>query len=438
MNINTNGVVPLSLAPVSQLGIKIALGLNGFPANRMIMCYGRPGGGKSSLLYHIAGEYEKNGDEVWIVDSERAIDRLYMASYFPFDGSKDETVEALKYFLKLSEKLLKEQAKAPEEERILSQDKLSTVETRVEILPILIKEIKEGCAIEDSSIGRRIAKALVRLATAEYRIRNVRILEPGSMEEFEKETVKMLEARKQDPMRRHKRLLIGVDSVSSLLTEDVIERTVASEGSNFNASKYLHTLIPKMILKLAGTDTSMFFIHQQTTTIKMNPWEQKSVIDDVATKGGSASKFGATIMIEVEKKKKTKTIDETDIDSGVISITKAKLRSGGKGNLKGKFYLRESLEKSTMDFDEPFLLDILTEEEFGIKKHRGTYYVPTCLLKDHPNYKEEIEPKLKQLPNTESDEVYYPGNEKEVSHLLNASPSFEEKCLEEYGIQAVV
>ena len=80
MNINTNGVVPLSLAPVSQLGIKIALGLNGFPANRMIMCYGRPGGGKSSLLYHIAGEYEKNGDEVWIVYSEPAIDRLYIAS----------------------------------------------------------------------------------------------------------------------------------------------------------------------------------------------------------------------------------------------------------------------------------------------------------------------------------------------------------------------
>jgi RecA/RadA recombinase len=418
--------------------MKVALGLNGFPANRMIMCYGRPGGGKSSLLYHIAGEYEKNGDEVWIVDSERAIDRLYMASYFPFDNSTEATIEALKYFLKVSEKLLKEQKKAPEEERILSNERVAIVETRVENLPILIKEIKEGKNMETSILGKRTAKALLRMATAEYRIRNVRILEPASMEEFEKETVKLLEARKGDPERRHKRLLIGVDSISSLLTEDVIERSVSSEGSNFNTSRYLHTLIPKMILKLAGTDTTMFFIHQQTQTIKMNPWEQKSAIDDVATKGGSASKFGATFMIEVEKKKKSKSMDESEVDTGVISITKAKLRIGGKGNLKGKFYLRESLEKSSMDFDEPFILDVLTEEEFGIKKHRGTYYIPPTLFTDHPSYKELIEPKLKTLPNTETGELYYPGDEKEVGRLLSESPSFEDTCLEEYGIPAVV
>jgi RecA/RadA recombinase len=438
MNINTDGVVPLSIAPIKQLGMKVALGLNGFPANRMIMCYGKPGGGKSSLLYQIAGEYEENGDEVWIVDSERAIDRLYLASYFPFKNTPEEQINALKHFLKLSEKLLKEQSKMNEEERSLSKESLRIIETRVEILPTLIKEIKDGKPLGESSLGRRKAQALLTLAVGEYRIRNVKVLKPTSMEEFEKETVKLIEARKEDPERRQKRLLIGVDSISSLLTEEVLERTVSSEGSNFNTSRYLHTLIPKMILKLAGTDTTMFFIHQQTTSIKMNPWEQRSAIDDVATKGGSASKFGSTFMIEVEKKKKIKGFDEKDIDTGAISITKAKLRVGGKGNLKGRFYLKESLDQSALDFNEPFLLDILTEEEFGIRKHRGSYYIPANLLENHPTFKETLEPKLREFPNEENGSKYYPCNEQEACKVLLESPAFEEACLDDYGIPAPV
>lgn len=438
MNINTDGVVPLSLAPVAQIGMKIALGLHGFPSNRMVMCYGKPGGGKSSLLYQLAGEYEENGDEVWIVDSERAIDRLYLASYFPFDNSSEELINALKHFLKLSEKLLKEQTKASEEEKYLSKESIKTMETRVEILPVLIKEVKEGKTLEESSIGRRKAQALVALAKAEYRIRNVKILKPASMEDFEKETVKMIETRRADPERRQKRLLIGVDSISSLLTEDVLARTVSSEGSNFSASRYLHTLIPKMILKLAGTDTTMFFIYQQTTSIKMNPWEHRSAIDDVAAKGGSAAKFGSTFMIEVEKKKKIKGLDEQDVDTGTIVITKAKLRGGGRGSLKGKFYLRESLETSCMDFNEPFLIDVLTEGEFGVKKHRGTYYLPLSFISTHPLFKEEFEPKLKDFPHEEEGAKYLQCSEKEACKILLESPAFEEACLDLYGITASV
>lgn len=433
--VNTDRFLPLAFAPIDQLGLKIAFGLEGLPSNRMIMCYGPPGGGKSTLLYQLSGQYEKNGDEVWIVDTERAIDKIYLASYFPKEDTDDYKIEAIKYYLKSSQKLLKDESKASDEERTMSDEQKRTVERRIELLPILIDEIKNKP--EKSELEPRTASALLRHATAEYRIRNVKFLNPVTMEDFEREIAKLLEAKKEDPDRRHKRVLIGVDSINYLLTEDVLERAVSSEGSNFNAARYLHTLIPKLITKLAGTETTIFFIHQQTTTIKMNPWEQKSVIDDVATKGGSAAKFGATFMIGVKRgSKKVQTFNGTEVDTGSIDIAKAKLRGGSKGNLKGKFYLKESLENSTMDFNEPFVTSILAEEEFGIRKNRGAFFVPEKLVQNHPQYDEVIKPNLKPFPKDESEdaELYYNASEKEIADALLKSPAFAEECLQEYGI----
>jgi hypothetical protein len=169
----------------------------------------------------------------------------------------------------------------------------------------------------------------------------------------------------------------------------------------------------------------------------MNPWEQKSVIDDVATKGGSAAKFGATFMIGVKRgSKKVQTFEGNEVDTGSIDIAKAKLRGGSKGNLKGKFYLKESLETSTMDFNEPFITSILAEEEFGIKKNRGAFFVPEKLVKDHPEYDEVIKPNLKPFPKDDSKdaELYYNASEKEIADALLKSPAFAEECLQEYGI----
>jgi RecA/RadA recombinase len=438
-NIATDRFLPLPLAPISQLGMKIALGLEGLPSNRIIMCYGPPGGGKSTLLYQLSGEYVNNGDEVWIVDSERAIDKVYLASYFPMDEHSDEfKLEAIKYFLKGSQKALKDDDKAPDEEKALSEERRKIVEKRVELLPILADEIKNKPEV--SSLEPRTASALLRLALAEYRIKDVKILTPITMEDFERELAKMLEAKKEDPERRHKRLLIGVDSISYMLPEDVMERSVSSEGSNFNSARYLHTLLPKLITKLAGTETTIFFILQQTTTIKMNPWEQKSVIDDVATKGGSAAKFGATIMVGVKRgNKKMIALDGSEVDNGTIDIAKAKLRGGAKGNLKGRFYLKESLEKSVMDFNEPFITSILAEEEFGIRKNRGAYFVPEKLIKSHPDFEEKLKAELKAFPKEEaSGGLYYNGSEKEIMDTLLASPGFIEECLSEYGIMPPV
>lgn len=472
MTINTDGNLPECYAHLDQLGLKIALGMENYPSNRMIMCYGPPGGGKSSLLYSLIGQYLRNGDEVWLVDAERAIDRIYLASYLhPSNEQAPEgetLLEILRYELKTSESRLKREQKAPENAREASSEQLEVLEKRIALLPKLIKEIKAeikaakdatktpatpvgetaggsepqpeeaapaptpataASAEAEEKMDARTRRSLIRRSMSDYRLRDLKILQFETLEEFEKETAKMLEARKEDPERRHKRLLIGVDSINCLLPAEVLERVTSSEGSNFVAAKYLHTLLPKLITKLSGTETSIFFIHQKTTTIKMNFWEQKSPIDDVATKGGSAAKFGATIMIGVEKRKRMKGADDKDYDSGIIDIPKAKLRSGGKGTYRGAFLLKESVEHSVMDFNEPFIMAALDGELHGIRKNRGRHYVPKHLLEGHPEMETLIRPALAPFPKEEGPELYLQADTQELVRLLAASPAFEETCL---------
>lgn len=432
-HIVTDGHLPITFAKLRQLGMKIAFGLEGYPSNRMIMTYGPPGGGKSTLLYQLAGEYERNGDEVWIVDAERAIDRIYLASYMPPVKTVEGKVDALKYMLKISEASLKKENKLKPEEREVSDEQLDIVTRRCQLLPEMIKATKEGRPPE--GIDNRTAAALLRNAIAEYRLRNIKILNYNTLEEFEKDVIKEIEERKKDPKQKLKRLLIGVDSINYLLPAEVLERAASSEGSNFVTAKYLHTMLPKLITKLAGTETSIFVIHQQTTTIKMNFWEQKSPIDDVAAKGGSASKFGATTMVGVERRKKIKDVSDVERDTGLIHIPKAKLRGGSHGTFKGAFYLKETIEESVMDFNEPFVISTMVEELYGIRKNRGKFYAPVTLLEGHPDY-ETLKGSFVTFPKEEGENLplYFTGSDKDVAEALLASPAYEEKCLLEYGI----
>jgi RecA/RadA recombinase len=435
MIISTDGTLPGCYAPIRQIGLKIALGMENFPSNRTIMCYGPPSGGKSTLLYSLAGEYIRNQDEVWIVDAERAIDEIYLASYLPGDHSSQGQIEALKYLMKASESRLKKESKASKKE--MSEDQCAILEKRIEMLPQLIKSIKEGIP---SGLDPRTERSLIRRAQADWRLRNISLLKYDTIEEFEKDVAEKIEARKEDPDRRLQRLLIGVDSINYLLPEEVLGRATSSEGSNFSAARYMHTLLPKLTTKLAGTETSIFFIHQKTTTIKMNFWETRSAIDDVATKGGSAAKFGATIMVGVEKRKRIESLDGKTYDSGIIDIPKAKLRGGSKGTYKGSFLLKESVEQSTMDFNEPFIRTVIENEEMGIRKERigrsMKIFVPVALLKNNPQFEEKIAPNIRRLPSEEesAEPGYYQAEEAELVTLLATSKEFEEECLYHYDI----
>ena len=84
-------------------------------------------------------------------------------------------------------------------------------------------------------------------------------------------------------------------------------------------------------------------------------------------------------------------------------------------------------------------MDILVEEEMGVRKNRGAYFIPEKLLIGHPQFEEIIKPKLRTFPKEEENpDLYYTGSEKEVMDSLLNSPAFEEECLTEYGILPAV
>lgn len=433
--------MPLLLAPFRSLGFKLALGLPGFPSNRIIVHYGPPGGGKSSLLWTIAAEYEHNGDEVLIYEPEQALDRIFVASYFDKEDTTDWKIESLKHLLKLSEKHAKENAKASDDQKTMSDFNSAIVEKRIAAIPTLIKEIKEGKTISESELGRGYSKSLLRYSSAEYRLRNVEIEHPGTLEEFEKDLLKRIEAKKNSAERRRKRLVVGIDSVNYLLPKEDIEKATSSDGRSIMTAKYLHTLLPRLLHYTKGLEITIIFIHQQAVTMRMNPYAAYDPIGDLATKGGTATKFGATSMIGVERKKKAMTVGEKEVHTGAINLPKAKLRGGSKPRLGAKFYLKEDEEKSTLDFDEPFIVDEIIEgKRYGVFKSKAKHFIPQRFLTHLENYQSEVEPALvPEDGKIPEDGLYYPTKDLEfIVESLRTSPTLEEEVLDSYEITQVV
>lgn len=458
MNENYEDTLPLMLAPVRQIGLQVALGLRGFPSNRIVMVYGPPGGGKSSLSFLTAGEYRRNQDEVWVRETEHALDRIYMASYLPADLSGEELHKAaLEHWKKKTKSLLNKNDKAKEDDKFLAPNTIEVMNKRLEDIDTRLRELKEGIPSEETSIVTHRYKSLMRNAIAEYKLKDISIEHPKSLEAFESEVIAEIDKKQADKNRRFKRLLIIVDSLSYLLPKEDVEKATSSDGRGLMTAKYLHMLLPRLLGRISGHEITLMFIIQQTTFIKMNPYQSASAIDSVAGKGGLAIKFGATFMIGVEQRAKTNNVESNEVKTGCLKMPKAKLRGGGQGPNEGRFYLQEGVEESAMDFNEPLVLNILNNEEFGILKNRGYHYVPGDLLKSHPAFESEIAPKLKpkpkkkakakdeddedetetpaETPSTSSDEpLYFCGYAVEVMPILLNTPRFLEKILDKYDV----
>lgn len=459
------------LAPIRQLGLQVALGLRGFPSNRIVMLYGPPSGGKSSLFFHLAGEYISNQDEVWMRETEHALDRIYMASYLPADLAGDDLKkEALELWRKRTKALLTKDGKAKEEDKIVGPNQADIMNRRLEEIQTLLSELKEGRAIEDSVLPLHRHRNLMRNAIAEYKLRNVSIEHPRTLEDFESQTISDIDAKQADPKRKFKRLLIGVDSLSYLLPKEDIEKATSSDGRGLMTAKYLHMLLPRLLGKISGHEITLCFIIQQTTHIKMNPYESTSQISAVSGRGGTAIKFGATFMVGVEQRAKTNNVEGDEVKTGMLIIPKAKLRGGGQGPTQGRFYLNEGVEASAMDLNEPMIMQILNEEKLGIVKKRGRHYVPGNLLRSHPAFETTIGPKLKILPKKKEEEdeedespgikpeakpnnepsaipqegvppskqnyegLYFAGYAAEIMPMLLETPKFQEEILNLYDV----
>lgn len=458
------------LAPIKQLGLQVALGLRGFPSNRIVMVYGPPSGGKSSLFFQTAGEYLSNGDEVMMRETEHALDRIYFASYLPADLEGEALVkESLEFWKKRTKTLLSKNTKAKKGEEILGPNQIELMDQRLIDIDTMLKEIKDKKTKQESAISLSRQRNILRNALAEYKLRNVSIEHPISLEDFESSILSEIDKKLADPARKFKRLLIGVDSLSYLLPKEDLEKATSSDGRGLMTAKYLHMLLPRLLGKISGFEITLMLIIQQTTHIKMNPYEVSSPISSVQGRGGTAIKFGATYMIGVEQRAKTNNVDGEEVKTGILNIPKAKLRGGGLGPNKGKFYLKEGMETSKLDLDEPLILDILNQGKFGIIKKRGRFYVPGTLLATHPSFESTIQEKLKPIPKKKGEEdddetdtdpvdetpeetteeaapaenagparnldgLYFSGYAAEILPLLIKTPELRELVLDEYDV----
>jgi recombination protein RecA len=74
MRLGDEARIPIPTAPSGSLALDTALGIGGLPYGRIIEIYGPESSGKTSLALHCAGNVQRAGGTVAIVDAEHALD----------------------------------------------------------------------------------------------------------------------------------------------------------------------------------------------------------------------------------------------------------------------------------------------------------------------------------------------------------------------------
>ncbi len=77
MKLGDDAAVPVEAIPTGALSLDLALGVGGVPRGRIVEIFGPESSGKTTLIYHIIAEAQKNGGICAFVDAEHAIDPIY-------------------------------------------------------------------------------------------------------------------------------------------------------------------------------------------------------------------------------------------------------------------------------------------------------------------------------------------------------------------------
>ncbi len=71
--------IDTSIVPTGALSLDLALGIGGLPRGRIVEIYGPESSGKTTLLYHIIAQVQKQGGMAAFIDAEHAMDPTYAA-----------------------------------------------------------------------------------------------------------------------------------------------------------------------------------------------------------------------------------------------------------------------------------------------------------------------------------------------------------------------
>ena len=77
MKLGDDKVEDVPVIPSGSGGLKIALGVGGYPRGRIVEIYGPESSGKTTLAIHAMAEVQKQGGIAAIIDAEHAFDRFY-------------------------------------------------------------------------------------------------------------------------------------------------------------------------------------------------------------------------------------------------------------------------------------------------------------------------------------------------------------------------
>jgi len=75
--LGTDQHVPIEAIPTGALPLDLALGIGGVPRGRIVEIFGPESAGKTTLVYHIIAEAQRQGGTCVFVDTEHALDPLY-------------------------------------------------------------------------------------------------------------------------------------------------------------------------------------------------------------------------------------------------------------------------------------------------------------------------------------------------------------------------
>ncbi len=71
--------IDTSVVPTGALSLDLALGIGGLPRGRIVEIYGPESSGKTTLLYHIIAQVQKQGGMAAFIDAEHSMDPTYAA-----------------------------------------------------------------------------------------------------------------------------------------------------------------------------------------------------------------------------------------------------------------------------------------------------------------------------------------------------------------------
>ena len=461
--------------PSSSIGLQIILGLHGFPTNRILLAYGTPHSGKSTLFFHIAATLDKsnmlaakekngNGDEpllphrIVLIETEGKIDTHYFGTFFAHrtqnlleNGASQTEVDllVLQHHHKNHRQMIR-QIEAIHKARKFNLTYCSPLQLQAEKaklakLEALIKLIKAKeypyppaeIILENDAQKRptiQHAAKLLRDARTDFHLQDVHLYQHiHTLDDLETFIFqKFVEPARKNPELRKQHTLLIIDTLSELAPKAEYEKTISTEGNAFGNAAYLSRWAPKLPTYILEANLTIAIVVQQTTNLTraMNRFAPSDPVLDPAFKGGNKMRYLATIMVEIKRQKAATTVNGQVVGAAQIKLPKDSLIRGAQASRQGTFYIIPGSSSTDLDFDEPFFNDWCasapqTDPQTGVFVNRNHLGIPFRFIQEQIDALQEnirtevlknVKPlkehiKLKGLPNNNEEDPSETDNE---------------------------